>query len=142
MKRLSFRMTETEYEKVKTYCDRLQISMNDLIRQLIREWQPEIPIEQKTDASSNVTFRIRAGIWSRYFLNKQACQHRTAFYQYGTLPKFLLSAIASIWQQHEGAARIILWLLFKTKMGNEKAAPTDAKKTNQKSPQICLPIKF
>lgn len=53
MKRLSLRMTETEYEKVKTYCDRLQISMNDVIRQLIREWQPEIPIEQKTDASSN-----------------------------------------------------------------------------------------
>lgn len=67
-----------------------------------------------------LTFRVRAGIWSRYFLNKQACQHRTAFYQYGTLPKFLLSAIASIWQQHEGAARIMLWLLFKTKMGKEQ----------------------
>lgn len=67
-----------------------------------------------------LTFRIRAGIWSKYFLNKQGCQERTAFYQYGTLPHFLPSAIASIWQQHEGAARIMLWLLFKTKMGKEQ----------------------
>jgi DNA-binding transcriptional regulator YiaG/Pyruvate/2-oxoacid:ferredoxin oxidoreductase delta subunit len=67
-----------------------------------------------------LTFRVQAGIWARYFLNKQGCKDRTAFYQYGTLPKFLLNAISSIWQQHEGAARIMLWLLFKTKMGKEQ----------------------
>lgn len=44
-------MTEAEYEKVKTYCDRLKISMNDVIRQLIREWQPDLPLERKTDIS-------------------------------------------------------------------------------------------
>jgi hypothetical protein len=37
--------------------------------------------------------------------------------QYGSLPKSLLTTVMSIWQQHEGAARLMLWLLFKTKMG-------------------------
>lgn len=67
-----------------------------------------------------LTFRIRAGIWAKYFLNKQGCKERTAFYQYGSLPKSLLSTVMSIWQQHEGAARMMLWLLFKTKMGKEQ----------------------
>lgn len=67
-----------------------------------------------------ITFKIRAGIWAQYFLNKQGCKDRTAFYQYGTLPKSLLNAVMSIWQQHEGAARMMLWLLFKTKMGKEQ----------------------
>ena len=67
-----------------------------------------------------LTFRIKPGIWAKYFLNKQGYKERIAYYQYGTLPKFLLSAIATIWQQHEGAARMMLWLLFKTKMGRKQ----------------------
>jgi DNA-binding transcriptional regulator YiaG/Pyruvate/2-oxoacid:ferredoxin oxidoreductase delta subunit len=67
-----------------------------------------------------LTFRIKAGIWSQYFLNKQGCKERTAFYQYGCLPKSVLTTVMSIWQQHEGAARLMLWLLFKTKMGREQ----------------------
>ncbi|NJR76774.1 MAG: helix-turn-helix transcriptional regulator, partial [Scytonema sp. CRU_2_7] len=67
-----------------------------------------------------LTFKIRAGIWAQHFLNKQACKERSAFYQYGILPKTLLTTIMSIWQQHEGAARLMLWLLFKTKMGREQ----------------------
>ncbi len=67
-----------------------------------------------------LTFRIRAGIWAKYFLNKQGCKERVAFYQYGHLPKSLLSSVMSIWQQHEGAARMMLWLLFKAKMGKEQ----------------------
>lgn len=67
-----------------------------------------------------LTFRVKAGIWAKYFLNKQGCRERTSFYQYGSLPKSLLSAVMSIWQQHEGAARMMLWLLFKTKMGREQ----------------------
>lgn len=69
---------------------------------------------------SGLTFTVRAGAWSKYFLNRQAAREGTAFYQYGSLPKSLLRTITSIWQQHEGAARIMLWLLFKVKMGNEK----------------------
>jgi DNA-binding XRE family transcriptional regulator len=67
-----------------------------------------------------LTFKIKIGQWAQYFLNRQGCKERTAFYQYGTLPKVLLSAVMSIWQQHEGAARMMLWLLFKTKMGKEQ----------------------
>lgn len=67
-----------------------------------------------------LTFKIKAGIWSQHFLNKQACKERTAFYQYGSLPKTLLTTVMSIWQQHEGAVRLMLWLLFKTKMGKEQ----------------------
>jgi DNA-binding transcriptional regulator YiaG len=53
-------------------------------------------------------------------LNRTGYKTHTAFYQYGTLPKSLLTTVMSIWQQHEGAARILLWLLFKTKMGHEQ----------------------
>ncbi|NJS16740.1 MAG: helix-turn-helix transcriptional regulator, partial [Nostocaceae cyanobacterium CSU_2_110] len=67
-----------------------------------------------------LTFRIKAGVWAKYFLNKQACKERTAFYQYGNLPKSLLTTVMSIWQQHEGAARLMMWLMFKTKMGKQQ----------------------
>ncbi|CAN1211253.1 Transcriptional regulator, XRE family [Tumidithrix helvetica PCC 7403] len=67
-----------------------------------------------------LTFKVRAGIWSQYFLNKKGCQAGKAFYQYSNLPKSLLGAIMSIWQQHEGAARMLLWLLFKTRMGEQQ----------------------
>jgi len=68
-----------------------------------------------------LTFRVQTGLWAKYFLNKKGYQKRTFFYQYGTLPKFLLSGVMSIWQQHKGAARMMLWLLFKTKMGLKQA---------------------
>lgn len=64
-----------------------------------------------------LTFKIRPGIWSKYFFNKQGYRNRLAFYQYGSLPKFVLNTVMSIWQQHEGTVRILLWLLFKSKLG-------------------------
>jgi DNA-binding transcriptional regulator YiaG/Pyruvate/2-oxoacid:ferredoxin oxidoreductase delta subunit len=69
---------------------------------------------------TGLTFKVKAGMWAQYFLNKQACKDRTAFYQYGCLPKSVLTTVMSIWQQHEGAARLMMWLLFKTKMGKEQ----------------------
>ncbi|MBD1843957.1 helix-turn-helix domain-containing protein [Cyanobacteria bacterium FACHB-63] len=67
-----------------------------------------------------LTFRVKAGAWAKYFLNKQDCKDQSAFYQYGNLPKSLISAVMSIWQQHEGAARMLLWLLFKSRIGKEQ----------------------
>ena len=67
-----------------------------------------------------LTFRLQPGLWSKYFLNKQAYSQRIAFYQYGSLPQFVLSTVMSIWQQHQGAVRIMLWLLFKSKMGRKQ----------------------
>lgn len=69
---------------------------------------------------TGLTFHIRAGEWATYFLNRHGCKDHTSFYQYGTLPRSLLTNVMSIWQQHEGAARIMLWLLFKAKMGQEQ----------------------
>lgn len=67
-----------------------------------------------------MTFRLKAGMWAQYFLNKQGYKKSVAFYQYGTLPKFMLSTVMTIWHQHEGTVRMMLWLLFKTKMGREQ----------------------
>lgn len=69
---------------------------------------------------TGITFTIQAGIWAKYFLNKYSYRRRTAFYQYGSLPRFLLGTTMSIWQQHQGALRMMLWLLFKTKMGSKQ----------------------
>ncbi len=67
-----------------------------------------------------LTFTVKAGIWTQHFFNRQGCKDRTTFYQYGSLPKTLLTTVMSLWQQHEGAVRLMLWLLFKTKMGREQ----------------------
>jgi len=69
---------------------------------------------------TGLTFRVKAGAWSKYFLNQREARESTAFYQYSSLPKSLLWAVTSLWQQHEGACRMLLWLLFKTKMGSEQ----------------------
>ncbi len=67
-----------------------------------------------------MTFRVRAGLWAKYFLNQQGYKKYVAYYQYGTLPKFLLTTVMTIWHQHEGTVRMMLWLLFKTKMGKQQ----------------------
>ncbi len=69
---------------------------------------------------TGMTFTVKPGKWTQFFLNRQDSRARTAFYQYGTLPKSLLTNVMSIWQQYEGAARMMLWLLFKTRMGVEQ----------------------
>ncbi len=66
---------------------------------------------------TGLTFVIKAGAWAQFFLNRQGSREGTTFYQYGTLPKSLLMQVMSLWQQHEGVVRIMLWLLFKTRMG-------------------------
>ncbi len=71
-----------------------------------------------------LTFHLQAGIWAKYFLNRVGYRKRTAFYQYGTLPKFILTTVMSIWQQHPGAVRILLWLLFKAKIGRKQCITT------------------
>ncbi|WP_416669633.1 helix-turn-helix domain-containing protein [Egbenema bharatensis] len=76
--------------------------------------------EQGCKHLTGLTFRIQAGTWTNHFLNRSGYKNRAAFYQYGTLPQSLLTTVMSIWQQHEGAARIMLWLLFKSKMGQEQ----------------------
>ncbi|MEO0536533.1 MAG: helix-turn-helix domain-containing protein [Cyanobacteria bacterium P01_A01_bin.123] len=66
-----------------------------------------------------LSFTLQAGIWSQHFLNKRDYRRQIAFYQYGTLPQSLLTEIMSNWQQHEGAIRLLLWLLFKLRLGGD-----------------------
>lgn len=67
-----------------------------------------------------LTFTIQAGLWAKYFLNQQDCKEGKAFYQYGSLPQSVLNMVMSLWQQHEGAVRMMLWLLFKTRIGQQQ----------------------
>ena len=54
MKRFSLRLTEAEYSKIKTYCEDLQISMNDVLRQLVREWIPNPKTEYKAKNKEDI----------------------------------------------------------------------------------------
>lgn len=67
-----------------------------------------------------LAFTIRAGCWAEFFLNKQDYRRQKAFYQYGTLPQSLLTEVMRNWQQHEGAVRLLLWLLFKLRLGGDQ----------------------
>lgn len=66
-----------------------------------------------------LSFTIQPGIWTQQFLNKQDYRQQTAYYQYSTLPHSLLTEVMSSWQQHEGAMRLLLWLLFKLRLGGD-----------------------
>lgn len=63
-----------------------------------------------------ITFIVRAGLWARYFLNEEGRKDISAYCQYGTLSKVLLEDVMSVWQHREGAARLMVWLLFKSKV--------------------------
>ncbi|AFY75428.1 putative transcriptional regulator (plasmid) [Synechococcus sp. PCC 7502] len=61
-----------------------------------------------------ITFIVKPGLWARYFLNEEGLKDKIAYSQLGYLSKNLLESVMSIWQHHEGAARLMMWLLFKT----------------------------
>ena len=65
-------------------------------------------------------FTVKAGQWAKHFLNKHEYRGQTAFYQYGTLPQALLKEVMNNWQQHEGAVRLLLWNLFKLRLGGDQ----------------------
>jgi DNA-binding transcriptional regulator YiaG len=64
------------------------------------------------------TLQVRAGNWAQYFLNAERCKDATGYYEYGILSQSLLQDVMSLWYNHEGAARLMLWLLFKTRVSN------------------------
>lgn len=66
-----------------------------------------------------LSFTLQPGQWARYFLNKTDYRQQTAFFQYGQLPHSLITEVMSSWQQHEGAVRLLLWLLFKLRLGSD-----------------------
>jgi DNA-binding transcriptional regulator YiaG len=62
------------------------------------------------------TLRIRCGYWAQYFLNQERLQDKSGYYEYGILSQGVLSDIMSTWHHYEGAARLMTWLLFKTRV--------------------------
>ncbi|MFB2839330.1 helix-turn-helix domain-containing protein [Floridanema evergladense] len=72
------------------------------------------PIGEKTLVG--FTLKIRCGNWAQYFLNKEKRASRAGYYEYGILSQGLLRDLMSIWYDHPGAARLMTWLLFKTKV--------------------------
>lgn len=68
---------------------------------------------------TGITFIVKPGLWSRYFLNDEGRSDRTAYYQTGPLSRNLLEDVMSLWQHREGAARLIVWLLFQTQITHQ-----------------------
>jgi len=68
---------------------------------------------------TGMTFIVKAGLWAKYFLNEEGKKSKTALYQSGILPKALLEAVMSVWQHREGAARLMVWLLFKAQFNRQ-----------------------
>ncbi|MEL7354416.1 MAG: helix-turn-helix domain-containing protein [Cyanobacteria bacterium J06560_5] len=66
-----------------------------------------------------LSFTLRPGQWTQHFLNRQDHHRQTAYFQYGKLPHALITSVMSSWQQHEGAVRLLLWLLFKLRLGGD-----------------------
>ena len=88
-------------------------------------WEIAISHYGQSDSSNKIkdtglTIRGRAGLWAKYFLNRQGQAEGKAFYQYGVLSKKLLQTITKIWQHNEGAARMLAWLVFKTRLGSSQ----------------------
>jgi DNA-binding XRE family transcriptional regulator len=86
-----------------------------------RLWEVAIGYHGQRDLFGDIkctglTIRCRAGMWSKYFLNKRGADEGKAFYQYGVLSKALLQTITRVWQHSEGAARMLAWLSFKTRV--------------------------
>jgi DNA-binding XRE family transcriptional regulator len=86
-----------------------------------RLWEVAIGYHGQRDIFGDIqctglTIRCRAGMWAKYFLNKRGAAEDKAFYQYGVLSKTLLQTINRVWQHSEGAARMLAWLSFRTRV--------------------------
>ncbi len=63
---------------------------------------------------ASITFVVKPGLWARHFLNEAGRREKIAYCQQGTLPQNVLENVMSVWQHREGAARLMVWLLFQT----------------------------
>lgn len=63
---------------------------------------------------TGMTFIVRPGQWAKYFLNEEEEQSYC-----GNLSTALLQAVMRVWQHREGAARLMIWLLFKSRVDRQ-----------------------
>ena len=62
------------------------------------------------------TLKVRCGHWAEYFLNEERRRNELGYYEFGILSKQILHDLMGMWHHQEGAARLITWLLFKTRV--------------------------
>jgi len=61
-----------------------------------------------------MTFIVRPGQWAKYFLNEEEDSSYC-----GNLSTSLLQGVMQVWQHREGAARLMVWLLFKSRVDRQ-----------------------
>ncbi len=71
---------------------------------------------------SGLSFKVLTGSWAIYFLNKEKARTKAAYYQYSWLPISLPPKIMNLWQRHEGAVVLLLYLLFRLRVGTDRCA--------------------
>ncbi|MGG6268835.1 helix-turn-helix domain-containing protein [Leptolyngbya sp. AN03gr2] len=62
------------------------------------------------------TLKVRCGHWAEYFLNEERRRNQSGYYECGILSQQILQDLMGTWHHQEGAARLMAWLLFKTKV--------------------------
>ena len=70
---------------------------------------------------AGISFIVRAGLWAKYFLNEDTGQDQTLSTRQSVLSRSLLESVMSIWQHREGAAQLMVWLLFKSQTSKQQA---------------------
>jgi DNA-binding XRE family transcriptional regulator len=70
---------------------------------------------------TGISFVVKPGLWAKYFLNEEGNRDRLAHHQQGNLSKSLLESVMSLWQHREGAARLMVWLMFQNQFNRTKA---------------------
>jgi len=69
------------------------------------------------EQQTGISLVIKAGLWAKYFLTEETTQEAGGLTgRKGVLPKALLENIMSLWQHRAGAARLMVWLLFKSQL--------------------------
>lgn len=70
---------------------------------------------------TGISLIVKAGMWAKYFLAEDGEVNSSLTTQQGVLSKSLLESVMSIWQHREGAARLMVWLLFKSQTNKHQA---------------------
>ncbi|MCS6782829.1 MAG: helix-turn-helix transcriptional regulator [Gloeomargarita sp. SKYBB_i_bin120] len=68
---------------------------------------------------SGLSFQVFAGPWATYFLNREQARQKTAYYQYGWLPRSLAPQVMHLWKRHPGAVVLLLYFLFQLRLRRE-----------------------
>ncbi|MGB3299816.1 MAG: helix-turn-helix transcriptional regulator [Phormidesmis sp.] len=65
---------------------------------------------------TGMSFTVRAGLWAKYFLHEEDSQESKLTGSQGVLSKSLLESVTGLWQHRAGAARLMVWLMFKSQL--------------------------